>query len=225
MRIVFSVGGSIVAPEEVDDSYVGELAIFLTDFSSSHEIAVVVGGGRPAREKITEARQQGANEAECDLVGIEASRMNAKAVARALGAKATQKPPESIVEAAGAFKEGKLVVMGGTEPGHSTDAVAVILGELIDAELILNASNVDFVYDSDPSKNPNARPLEKIRASELVKLVSTESISAGGYALIDLTAAKIIERSGIKTVFVDGRDIENLCAVVEGKPFKGTTVN
>ena len=225
MKVVFSVGGSIVAPEGLDEEFIGKLAEFLRGMARDNDIAVVVGGGKPARERIAEARKQGANEAACDLVGIAVSRTNARAVAYAFGERATNEPPASIVEAAEAFEGGKIPVMGGTEPGHSTDAVAAILAELLDADLLVNASNVDYVYDKDPKKNPNARALDKLTAKELVKLVSAESIAAGGYALVDLTAAKIIERSGIKAVFVDGRDIQNMRAAVEGKEFSGTTVN
>jgi len=225
MKVVFSVGGSIVAPEALDGEYIRKLSGFLSELSQENDVAVVVGGGRPARQKIEEARSGGANEAACDLVGIIVSRTNARAVAEALGDEATAEPPKSIVEAAEAFESGCIPVMGGTEPGHSTDAVAAILAELVGADLLVNASNVDYVYDSDPKKNPDAKKLEEIKAAELVKLVSAETIKAGGYALIDFTAAKIIERSKIKTVFVDGRDIENMQAAVSGREFKGTTVN
>lgn len=225
MKIVFSIGGSIVAPNQVDEEFVRQLADFLRRTAKNNEISVVVGGGRPAREKIEAARKRGLNEAACDIIGISVSRNNARTLARAFGFKATQNPPKTIVEAAEARDGGTIPFMGGTEPGHSTDAVAAILAELLDADLIVNASNVDFVYDSDPKKNLNASPLEKITASDLVKLVSAESMRAGGYALVDLTAAKIIERSGIRTVFLNGRNLENMRAAIEGKTFKGTTVN
>ncbi|VVB54838.1 Uncharacterised protein [uncultured archaeon] len=41
---------------------------------------------------------------------------------------------------------------------------------------------------------------------------------------MDLLAAKIIQRSKIKTVFLNGRDLRNMEAAVSGKPFKGTVV-
>jgi uridylate kinase len=225
MKIVFSIGGSIVAPEEVDRGFVEKLASLLRDVSAKNKIAVVVGGGRPARKKIEEARKKGLNEAACDLIGIDISRLNAVEVSRAFGGWAVKEPPKTIVEAAEVFNSRRVLFMGGTEPGHSTDGVAAILAELVGADLIVNASNVDFVYDEDPKRNPNAKPLEKILASDLVKLVAGGSMKAGGYALVDLTAAKIIERSRIKTIFLNGRDLENMRAAVEGKTFKGTTVN
>ena len=85
MKIVFSIGGSIVAPEEVDRGFVEKLASLLRDVSAKNKIAVVVGGGRPARKKIEEARKKGLNEAACDLIGIDISRLNAVEVSRAFG--------------------------------------------------------------------------------------------------------------------------------------------
>jgi uridylate kinase len=49
-------------------------------------------------------------------------------------------------------------------------------------------------------------------------------MEAGRYPLLDLTAVKVIQRSRIKTIILDGRKMENMRCAVDGKPFKGTTV-
>ena len=56
---------------------------------------------------------------------------------------------EKLLQLAGS---NKIVVMGGTEPAHSTDAVGSILAEFIGAELLINATSVDGLYDKDPNK-------------------------------------------------------------------------
>lgn len=48
--------------------------------ASEHEIFVVVGGGKPAREYIGVVRKLGAGEAQCDDIGIEVTRINAKLI-------------------------------------------------------------------------------------------------------------------------------------------------
>ena len=52
--------------------------------------------------------------------------------------------------------------MGGTEPAHSTDAVGSILAEFVGAELLLNATSVDGLFDKDPNKFPEAQMIEEI---------------------------------------------------------------
>jgi len=223
MKIVFSIGGSILAPEKVDTAYVKKLSQLLTRLSLKHEVAVVVGGGRPARDAIRKVRKRGASWAVCDHIGILATRNNARALAKALGGKSNRKIPESISEAAG-LCGGRILVMGGTEPGHSTDAVAALLGDWIKADLFINASNVDAVYDRNPKKHRNARPLRKISVGKIEKLLQSEGFNAGEYPLLDPTALKVIKRTKLKTIILDGRDLTNILAAAEGKPFNGTVI-
>ncbi|MBD3389174.1 MAG: UMP kinase [Candidatus Altiarchaeales archaeon] len=223
MKIVFSIGGSILAPEGVDGDYVGKVSSFLSGISEGNEVAVVVGGGRPAREKISVARAKGASWAECDHVGILATRENARVLADALGDLAVEAIPESIHEAASLFGD-RILVMGGTEPGHSTDAVACLLADWVKADLFVNASNVDAVYDKNPWENDDAKPLEEISVDDLIVLLEGEGMNAGEYPLLDHVALKVIKRSSIRTLVLDGRDLGNMRSAIEGRPFKGTSV-
>ncbi len=221
---MFSIGGSILAPDEIDAAYVRKAAGFLSSLSEANEVAVVVGGGRPARRRISGAREKGASWAECDYIGIQATRDNARALADALGGRAVESIPPSLVEAVESFTGDKILVMGGTEPGHSTDAVAALLADWLKAELFVNASNVDAVYDKNPKEHEDAKPLKKISVDGLMELLSGQGGKAGEYPLLDDIALKAIKRSGIRTVVLDGRDTENMRAAVEGKAFKGTVV-
>ena len=223
MRIVFSVGGSILAPDEVDEAYVSELSSLLLELSKKHELAVVVGGGKPARNRIADARGNGASWAECDHVGVLATRDNAEALVRALGVSAHPEVPESIHAAAAMFG-GKILIMGGTEPGHSTDAVAALLADWVKAGVFINASNVDAVYDKDPKDFMDAKPIKTIRVDDLIKLLSSEGFNAGEYPLLDHVALNVIKRSTIKTIVLDGRDLGNMRKAAEGESFNGTTI-
>jgi uridylate kinase len=223
MKVVFSLGGSILAPGGIDMEYVERAAQMLRTISTKHHLAVVVGGGKPARQKIAQARERGASWAECDHIGIMATRENARALITALGREANRTVPETIYEAASIFGK-RIIVMGGTEPGHSTDAVAALLADWVKADVFINASNVDAVYDRNPKKFPDAKPLESVRVDDLTAMLSGEGFNAGEYPLLDLTSLKVIKRAGIKTIVLDGRAIDNMAAAAEGRPFKGTTV-
>jgi len=223
MKIVFSIGGSILAPEDIDSGYAASAAGMLARLARDHQVAAVVGGGRPARRDIEKAREEGATWAACDHVGILATRRNAKALGQALGDLWNGKIPESLAQAQSMFGQGVLV-MGGTEPGHSTDAVACLLADWVGAKTFVNASNVDAVYDANPKEDPSAKPLTRITATELEAILGTEGYNAGEYPLLDHVAIKTIKRAGITALMVNGRDIPNMEAAVTGGGFKGTTV-
>lgn len=223
MKIVFSIGGSILAPDSVDAEYVRKTAALLRQLSAENEVAAVVGGGKPARRAIKAAREDGATWAMCDWVGIKATRENALALVRELGDDANSEIPTSIAQAASFFGE-KILVMGGTEPGHSTDAVATLIADWVGADVFINASNVASVYDKNPSVFPDAKPLKQVSIDELTDILSTEGSKAGEYPLLDHVALSIIRRSCIRTLFVDGRDIDNMREAALGSDFNGTTV-
>ena len=77
MKIVVAIGGSILL-KEYDSKKFQEYSAILKDLSKEHELYVVVGGGKPAREYIGVVRDLGAGEALCDDIGIEVTRLNAK---------------------------------------------------------------------------------------------------------------------------------------------------
>jgi len=115
-------------------------------------------------------------------------------------------------------------VMGGTEPGHSTDGVGALLADWVGADLFVNASDIDCVYDKDPKKYDDARPLTHMSADELVALVALESADAGTYRLMDVTAAKTLQRNRYRTVVCNGRDLANIQRILDGCDYEGTTV-
>jgi uridylate kinase len=223
MKLVFSFGGSVLAPDDLDKDFINRLASFLTELLAEHAIGVVVGGGAPARRRIAALRESGGSEAECDYEGILATRENARALVNALVGKAFELIPESIKEAVEYYTDDRVLVMGGTEPGHSTDAVAVLLAEWIGA-VFINASNVDAVYDKNPKKFKDAKPLKEIRIDDLIHLLGDGGVKAGEYPLFDPVALKIMKRSRIRTVILDGRDFDNINSFINGEKYRGTLV-
>jgi len=223
MKIIFSLGGSVVAPDNIDKKFLTLVSSFMADLSTCNQLGIVVGGGAPARRRIAEVRKNGASEAECDYEGILATRDNATAVIKSLGGKASLKIPASVHEAAKLFGR-KILVMGGTEPGHSTDAVAALLAEWVKADLLINASNVDAVYDKDPKKFKDAKSLRSINIDDLIKLLEGQSVAAGHYPLLDPSSLKLIKRSRLKTIVLNGRDLSNMRNALDGREYKGTVI-
>ena len=224
MKIIFALGGSVLVPDEPDLEFMRKFAEFVRELSENHRIAIVVGGGKTARRRITEARGKGANEVECDYLGIDASRENARMLAEVLGDAANQETPKDFLEAMKIWNDGKIVVMGGTEPGHSTDAVAAILAEYVGADLIIKTTDVNGIYDKDPQKFKDAKMFDKLSLDKLQEMVQSLSQEAGKYELIDLVAIKILQRSKIKCIVLSGRDLENVKRAVSGGKVVGTVI-
>lgn len=221
MKIVITIGGSILFQDKVTQKFADYVNV-LREMEAENQLFVVVGGGKPARDYIEIARSLGASEAQCDDMGIEVTRLNAKLLITALGNAAYPSVPHNFAEALEYSQSGKLVVMGGTEPAHSTDAVGSILAEFIRADLLINATSVDGLYDKDPNKNPDAVMFEEITASQMMYLLANADIAAGTYEFFDQTAIGIIRRSGIKTVILNGKYPQNIVKATFEKI--GTTV-
>lgn len=222
MKIVVSVGGSVLARTLIPEKFLN-YATALKELSRDNTLFIVTGGGQAAREYIRVARQLGADESTCDLIGIELTRLNARLLIAALGDVAYHDVPQNYKEAKTASICGKIIVMGGVIPGQTTDAVSAILAEYIGADLLINATSIDGVYTSDPKKNKNARKFETMTPQQLIEVVMKTEMVAGANSPIDLLAAKIIERSNINTIVLNGENPEDIVSAVRGK-HSGTVI-
>ena len=216
MKIVIAIGGSILL-KEYNCKKFQEYSSILKDLSKEHELYVVVGGGKPAREYIGVVRDLGAGEAQCDDIGIEVTRINAKLLLSALGDIAYQRVPHNFQEALEFSASGKIVVMGGTEPAHSTDAVSAILAEYINADQLINLTSVDGMFTKDPNKFDDAELVSEITATDLLEFLSGKDVKAGTYEFFDTTAAQMIKRSKLQTVITNGYEPENLIKAINGE--------
>jgi len=222
--IVLSIGGSILTPEGSEVEYITSLATLLKKHCNEHKLYVVVGGGPLARKYINIGRGLGANEIALDELGIAATRMNARLLINALGELAHPEPIETFDVALVQAQEFPIVIMGGTHPGHTTDAVSMMLAEFVGADKFMNVTSVDGVYTSDPAVNKDATKLEKLTPTQLVEITEKSVRKAGPHIVIDPLAAKIIERSKIFTCVLNGRDLSALENAIIGRPFNGSII-
>lgn len=222
MKVVISAGGSVLAKGLSPEKF-KSYASSLKELAKKNMVFIVTGGGQAARDYISAARKLGADESTCDIIGIELTRLNARLLISALGEAAYHEPPLNYKEAKNASLSDKIVVMGGVSPGHTTDAVSALLAEYVGADLLINATSVDGVYTSDPKKNKNAKKFEAMTPKQLIEVVMKTEMIAGANSPIDLLAAKVIERSGIKTIVMNGENPEDIVNAVRGK-HKGTVI-
>jgi uridylate kinase len=221
-RIVISLGGSVLVPS-LEKNHIREYAAILRKIGKEYRIFVVVGGGGEARRYIGVARTLGIDEATGDELGIQVTRMNALLLAGALGDAAYPNIAESYRDAARFGESGKIVVMGGVIPGQTTDAVAALLAEKVRAGLIINWTSVDGIYSADPKKHRDAVRHSTLTPVELQAIIRGDRLEAGSNTVFDTLAAKILGRSGIPLVVLDGRKPVDPRRAIRGR--KGTLVS
>jgi uridylate kinase len=224
MRVVISIGGSVLAPELDPGRVEGHAAVVESLAREGCELGVVVGGGGVAREYIGAARELGANEVQLDQIGIDVTRINARLLIAALGPGVDPKVAENYEAAGDSIRRGDISVMGGVMPGQTTDAVAAALAEYVSADLLVYATGANGVYDADPKTNADAVKFDEMTPSELVDIVAPMSRDAGSSAPVDLLATKLIERAGMRTIVLDGNDPDRVEAAVLRGDHDGTDV-
>ena len=222
--LVISIGGSILLPDDEDMSELLELSKMLQSNSQERNLYLVVGGGKTARQYIRWGRKLKADEATLDELGIATSRLNARLLIIALEGNVYPVPAESFDEAISAGSHYSIVTMGGTHPGHTTDAVAAMLAERLNADRLINATSVDGVYTDDPNKDKDAKKIEELNYEELIEIVSKSEHGAGPNVVFDPLAARIIKRANIKAYIVDGRDLESFKNAIKEKQFRGSII-
>lgn len=221
--IVLSLGGSVLIPS-LETNALGAYATVLVELARRARVYVVVGGGGEARRYIGAARTLGIDEATLDELGILVTRLNARLLVAALGDEAYPRVPGTYADAKECGVAGRIVVMGGVAPGQTTDAVAAVLAEEVGADLLINATSVPGIFTADPKKDPSATRYETMTPAELLALVGRERMGAGSNTVIDLVAAKIVERCGIPMVVLDGREPRGILDAVLDGEFEGTVV-
>lgn len=220
MRVVLKIGHALFKDDSIDlEKMRGTADAILKLHNAGHRVIVIVGGGEPSRTYIKAAKSLGADLATCDEVGIMVTRLNALLLSIALGEDSSRniigsfEELEKQLDAAG----NKILVVGGFSPAQSTDAVAALVAERIKADLMVKTTDVDGVYDADPSKNPDAKLLREVSIGRLREILSMGESTPGEYRLLDQVSLSILERSRIPLVIVNGSDPLNILRAVSGE--------
>ena len=156
------------------------------------QIGIVCGGGNFWRGRTSGDMDR----ASADYMGMLATVMNAIGLADALhrlgvpakafsavGANKVAEP-FTIRAARQALEEGTVAIFGGGvgDPFFTTDTATALRACEIEAEVILMGKSIDYVYDSDPAKNPDAKPYRHL---------THEEVLAKQLGVMDATAAAL----------------------------------
>jgi uridylate kinase len=217
MRVVLRIGGSVVA-SPINTELIGKYVDLLRTLKKQgHEVAVVVGGGTLAREFISIAKNLGLNEQAQDEIAIAISRVFAQLFIKKLGALTCSTVPLTVDYAAECLGMGKLFVMGGLKPGMTTDSVAALIAERVNADLLVKGTDQDGIYNKDPRKHRGAVKLGHLSFDDLANVFAERKHKAGIHQIIDPEAVKILKRQQVKLIVVNGFTPENILAAVNGQ--------
>jgi uridylate kinase len=177
-RIVLKLSGEMLGGESgkgIDPAQIQSLCEQIVDLKDKVEIAVVIGGGNIIRGE--NASKTGLlHRATADYMGMLATIMNALALQDALESMGAETRVMSAIKAEEVCEpyirrkalrhlELKRIVIlaGGTgNPYFTTDTTAALRAMEIKAEILMKATKVDGVYDSDPFKNANAKKYDRV---------------------------------------------------------------
>ena len=222
--IIISLGGSLIIPGEIDVDFLEDFKkLIVSQIKIGKKFVIVTGGGKICR-KYQEVAKKISNPSSDDLdwIGIASLRLNAqllRVIFRDYTHPKIIKDPTLPIDF-----DMPLVVGSANEPGHSTDWDAVILAKNVGAKKIINLSNTDYVYDSDPKVNPDAKKFEQISWKDYRALIPKEW-NPGLSSPFDPIASKMAEEEGMEVVIMNGKPIDNLANYLNGEKFMGTIIS
>jgi len=224
LPIIISLGGSLIVPEEIDIAFLeGFKEIILREVQAGKRFVIITGGGKICRKYQDAARALGdLSSSDLDWLGIHSTRFNAEFTKILFGELAEEK---IIIDPMSFSGFEKPILLGaGYKPGFSTDWDAVEIAKRSGAKKIINLSNIDFVYESDPRKNPNAKKFEKISWADYIALIPKDW-DPGLNSPFDPVASRDARDAGIEVAIMNGKNLENFEAYLSGNSFTGTVIS
>lgn len=227
-RILLKLSGEALAGEKktgFDEATVRKVALQVKELvDDGIQVGIVIGGGNFWRGRTSE----NIDRTKADQIGMLATVMNCIYVSeifRSVGMMTNILTPFECgsftklfsKDRANKYFEHKQVVFfaGGTgHPYFSTDTGVVLRAIEVEADVILLAKAVDGVYDSDPSKNPDARKYDEVSIHEVI---------AKNLQVVDMTAS-ILARDNKMPMWVFGLNEENSIVNAAKGSFQGTRV-
>jgi len=213
----------MIVPNEIDTVFLANFKTLILDYvSRGFRFVLIAGGGKTARRY-----QAAGNDVtpltkdDMDWLGIHTTRLNAHLLRSVFVHEAHPRivtSPHDDIN----WKES-ILIGAGWRPGCSTDYDAVLIAKNLSISKIINLSNIDYVYTADPRTNPDATKIENIEWQEFRKLIPKEW-DPGLSSPFDPIAARECEKIGMEVAILNGNNLTNLRAYLEGEVFAGTRI-
>jgi len=229
-RILLKLSGEALMGSEpygIDTGVLREIAEQIAEVHKlGTQIALVIGGGNIFRG--VSAASGGMDRSTADYMGMIATVMNALAMQDALEKFGIPTRVQSAIDmkevaepyirrkAIRHLEKGRIVIFaaGTGLPFFTTDTTAALRAGEIGAQVLMKATKVDGVYESDPAKNPHALRYERISFSEVLNR---------NLKVMDATAISLAREEKMRIVIFNLNKRGNIRKAVLGKPI-GTVV-
>lgn len=211
-------------PNEIDVIFLRRFkALIESEVKKGKSFLLITGGGRTSRRYSEVAKTLGnLNPDDLDWLGIHSTRLNGHLLRTIFRKYAHPRIIKNPFHPEPAREQ--VIVAAGYRPGWSTDYDAVLLARKYQSDTVLNLSNIDFVYDKDPRKFKDAKPIKQISWNDFRKIVGNKW-DPGLNAPFDPVASKLAEKLKLRVVIMNGKNIANLKSFLSGKSFKGTVIS
>lgn len=219
-RILLKLSGEALAGDMgygIDTDVLNVLADEIKEIREQGvEIAIVLGGGNIFRG--IKGATSGMDRASADYMGMLATVLNCLALQDALERKNVFTRVQSAIDiqevaepyirrrAIRHLEKGRVVIFGaGTgNPYFTTDTTAALRAMEVGCEVVMKATKVPYVYDSDPEKNPNAKPYTDVTYLEVLskglKVMDSTAISLCMDNKLPIVVFNLHERGALKRV-------------------------
>lgn len=230
-RVLLKLGGAALAPAEgfgVDPDRAEDVAHKVEQVKDlGVEVAIVIGAGNIWRGR--EGIERGMERATADYMGMLGTVINSLALMDALERRGVVTRVMSAIEmrsvaepyiqrrAIRHLEKGRVVVLGaGTgNPYFSTDTAAALRAMEIGAQILIKATKVDGVYESDPKLDPGAKRFKRLNYIDSLNM---------RLEVMDATAISLCMDNGLPIIVLDMWQQDSLVDAVQGKPV-GTLVS
>ena len=223
-RVLLKLSGEALAGKKgfgIEPKIVDDLADEIVEVvEGGVELAVVVGGGNFFRGMAGSA--EGMDRSQADNIGMLATVMNAIALQEAFERHGIETRVQSAInmqEVAEPFirrravrhlEKGRVVIFaaGSGNPYFTTDTAASLRACEINAEVLMKATKVDGVYDSDPAKNPDAKKFD---------FISYKDVIAKDLHVMDTTATSLCMENDLPILVFDLDTKDNIARALRGE--------
>ncbi len=229
-RVLLKLGGEALAGPQgfgVDPTRAEEVAAKVQQVRSyGVQVAIVIGAGNLWRGR--DGIEHGMERATADYMGMLGTVMNSLALMEALERTGVVTRVMSAIEmravaepyirrrAIRHLEKDRVVILGGGtgNPYFSTDTAAALRAMEINADVLIKATKVDGVYESDPQKNPKAKRFDRLTYIGLLNL---------RLQIMDSTAISLCMDNELPITVLDMWKPDSLVKAVLGQPV-GTVI-
>jgi len=224
--IIISLGGSLIIPNQINTEFLNEFKKILVKNTKKYKFIVVCGGGKTARIYIKGLENEKLKNKEYfqSLLGISATRLNARFMTYFFGENTHQGIPHEINEIKSLLKNYNIVFCGALKyaKDQTSDSTSANLAYYFKAPFI-NLTNVKGLYNKNPKKFRTAKFIPEISHKNFLKIAKKIKFKPGQHFVLDQKAAKIIKKHDI-TTYILGSNLKQLHNVLNNKHFIGTII-